>query len=452
MLSVLRLRGFCEKTFINTPLILNIVATKAKTKKTKSKSSQSVKKTNNVSQPEVNIGLVGHVDHGKTTLTDRLTGKWTDTHSEELKRGITIRLGYADTEIRKCDKCSAYTTKSKCPKCKGTTTVLRKISLVDAPGHESLMATMLAGSTIIDGAILLISATEDCPQPQTREHITALQIAGIKNVIVVQNKVDLVTEADAVENYEQIKEFLSGTEYKDTPIIPISARSGVNIDIVIEAIQDFIPTPKRDPGAKSLMLVARSFDVNKPGTEIEKLTGGVLGGTLKQGVLNVDDDIEIRPGRAVEERNKKIWKPVLTKITGLKSGGKNLDMLGPGGSIGVMTQLDPALVKQDSLAGSVAGKIDELPPVWYEFMLKIHLLDRVVGVEDELEVKPIQKGELLMLNVNSAATVGTVTELKKDSIKCVLKKPVCADEGARITLSRRIGTRFRLIGYGEIVG
>ena len=134
-------------------------------------------------QPEVNIGLVGHVDHGKTTLTERLSGKWTDTHSEELKKGITIRLGYANTILRKCLKCKgadAYTVKEKCPKCKGKTKELREISIIDAPGHESLMATMLSGANVMEGALLLVSANEPCPQPQTKEHLMALEIKGEK--------------------------------------------------------------------------------------------------------------------------------------------------------------------------------------------------------------------------------------------------------------------------------
>src|SRR3972149_9450894 len=123
-------------------------------------------------QPEVNIGLVGHVDHGKTTLTEKLSGKWTDTHSEELRRGITIRLGYADTVFVKAGK--EYTTEELAKKAKKKYTVLRKVSFVDAPGHESLMATMLSGANVMDGALLLVAANEKCPQPQTQEHIMAL--------------------------------------------------------------------------------------------------------------------------------------------------------------------------------------------------------------------------------------------------------------------------------------
>ncbi|MAG73349.1 translation initiation factor IF-2 subunit gamma [archaeon] len=406
---------------------------------------KSVSKT---SQPELNIALVGHVDHGKTTLTERLSGKWTDTHSEELKRGITIRLGYADFTMRKCAKCNYLTTKAKCVKCNEEPTVLRTISLVDAPGHESLMATMLSGAAIVDGALLLVAANEKCPQPQTKEHIMALQISGIKNVIVVQNKVDLVSEEDAIKNYGQIKTFLEGTDYKDAPIIPISARANVNVDVLLEAIQEHFLTPKRDAKADPIMLVARSFDINKPGIKPEQLVGGVLGGTVKEGKFAVGDDIEIVPGYVVEEKNKKVWKPLMTKITAIFSGGKPVDEILPGGSMALGTELDPTVVKSDVLTGCLVGKPGKLPEVHYQITIETHLLERVVGTKDEVEVKPLAKKEVLMLNVNSAATVGVVLDPSKKKTTCILKKPVAANVGDRITISRRVGDRFRLIGYG----
>lgn len=405
--------------------------------------------------PVVNIGTVGHVDHGKTTLVKALSGKWTDTHSEEIRRGITIRLGYADATFYKCKKCRApecYTVFKQCPKCKGATEPLRTVSFIDAPGHESLMATMLSGATIMDGALLLIAANEPCPQPQTREHIMALHIAGMKNVVVVQNKIDLATKEEAIENYKQIKELLKETEYKDAPIIPISAQHQLNIDVLIKAIEEIIPTPERDLLKDPLMFVARSFDINLPGSDPLKISGGVLGGAMAQGTLKKGDTIEIRPGRKMESEGKVDWHPLTTTITSLMKGGKSVKDVAPGGSIGVMTLLDPSIVKADNLGGSVVGHPGKLPPVRKGLTLRTTLLQRVVGSKEELEVKPITRGETLMLNVNTSSTVGVVTELRKDIIICNLKLAICAEEGVRVTISRRIANRFRLIGYGIIEG
>ena len=217
-------------------------------------------------QPEVNIGMVGHVDHGKTTLTQALSGTWTDTHSEERKRGISIKLGYADTSFHVTKEGEHY-AKGKHPEGdKGKGDLLRVVSFVDAPGHETLMAVMISGASIMDGALLLVAATEKCPQPQTKEHLAALEIAGIENIVVVQNKIDIVSKERAIESYNEIKDFVSGTIAEDAPIIPVSAHHDVNLDILIETIEKTIPTPDRTEDESGLMYVARSFDVNRPGS------------------------------------------------------------------------------------------------------------------------------------------------------------------------------------------
>jgi translation initiation factor 2 subunit 3 len=404
-------------------------------------------------QPEVNIGLVGHVDHGKTTLVQALSGQWTDQHSEEMKRGISIRLGYADATFRECPDLmppERYTVEEECPD-GSESELLRTVSFVDAPGHETLMATMLSGAAIMDGAVLVVSASEPVPQAQTEEHLMALDIIGIDNIVVAQNKIDLVDREQAQANYEGIQEFVAGTVAEGAPIVPISAQQGVNTDVLIKAVEEEIPTPDRDPDADPQMLVARSFDINRPGTTWEDLVGGVLGGSLVEGQLEVGDELELRPGREVEEGGQTEWRPVETAVRSLQAGGEPVEEATPGGLLGVGTGLDPAITKGDALAGQVAGPPGTLPPVHEQFTMDVNLLDRIVG-EEGGEVEEISTGEPLMLTVGTATTVGSVTSARGGECEVALKRPVCAESGVEIAINRRVGARWRLIGYGTLRG
>ena len=253
--------------------------------------------TQETTQPEVNIGLVGHVDHGKTTLVEALSGSWTDQHSEEMKRGISIRLGYADTTFRICPDTAepdCYTVAEECPN-GAASEPLRTVSFVDAPGHETLMATMLAGASLMDGAVLVVSATEDVPQAQTEEHLMALDIIGIDNIVIAQNKLDLVDRERAMDNYEQIQEFVAGTVAEGAPIVPISAQQETNLDVLIGAIEETIPTPDRSDDDTAEMYVARSFDINRPGTTWEDLTVAIVGGSSVSGALTSGGGIDRLP-------------------------------------------------------------------------------------------------------------------------------------------------------------
>jgi translation initiation factor 2 subunit 3 len=401
-------------------------------------------------QPEVNIGLVGHVDHGKTTLVRALSGEWTDQHSEELKRGISIRLGYADATFRRCpglDEPGCYTVEETCPD-GSDSEALRTVSFVDAPGHETLMATMLSGAALMDGAVLVVSADEPVPQAQTEEHLMALDIIGIENVVIAQNKVDLVDRERARENYEQIADFVEGTVAEDAPIVPISAEQEVNVDLLIQAIEEEIPTPERDPEDDPQLYVARSFDINRPGTRWDEVVGGVLGGSLVQGRLGVGDDVELRPGREVEEEGRTEWRPIESTVRSLQAGGESVEEVGPGGLLGVGTGLDPGLTKGDALAGQVAGPPGTLPPTRQTFEMEVDLLDRLVAMDEPVE--EISTNEPLMLIVGTAKTVGSVTSARDGECEVALKRPVCAPAGAKVAINRRVGSRWRLIGVGTI--
>lgn len=404
-------------------------------------------------QPEVNIGTIGHVDHGKTTLVQSLTGTWASRHSEELKRGITIKLGYADMPIYKCPKCEPpknYTIKPYCETCNSEAEFVRAISFVDAPGHEALMATMLSGAAIMDGAILVIAADEPCPQPQTREHLAAAEVSGIKNLIIVQNKIDIVDEKRAIANYKEIKAFIKGTVAETAPIIPISAQRGINIDVLLNAIQTIIPTPKRDETKPPMMFIIRSFDVNKPGTTIEGLEGGIIGGTIAQGKFAVGDEIEIRPGIMAEREGKTVYDPLISEIVSLQAGSQDVKEATCGGLVGVGTCLDPSYSKADGLTGSIAGKTGQLPPTLTELTLETHVLERAVGTKELLKVEKINPDETLLLHVGSAVNVGKVIAIKQNVIKVKLTRPICALPGSRVAISRKITARWRLIGYGIV--
>jgi translation initiation factor 2 subunit 3 len=387
--------------------------------------------------PEANIGLVGHVDHGKTTLTKALSGKWTDEHSEELKKGITIKLGYADISYyRNKDGFSVD----------GEGEPERSVSLVDAPGHETLMANVLSGAAIMDGAILMVAADEKCPQPQTREHLAALDITGIENIVIVQNKIDLVEKEQVKRNHEQIKEFVEGTVAEDAPVIPVSAQHEVNIDALLEAIDQEVPTPERDEDSKPKMLAARSFDINRPGTEPQDINGGVIGGSLVKGTLEPGDEIEIKPGRKIGEDK---WETVSTEVRSIIHGDETVDEAGPGGLLGLETNLDPAMAKSDGLAGNVIGHEGTLPENSERLQVDVELMDRLVGAEDEKEIENIKEHEPLMVNIGTGKSAGVVTQAG-DTVELDLKIPVCAEEGDRLAISRQIGSRWRLIGHGKI--
>jgi translation initiation factor 2 subunit 3 len=380
--------------------------------------------------PMINIGVVGHIDHGKTTLLSRITGKFADTHSEELKRGITIKLGYAEIIL-------------------GEGKDQKYISFVDAPGHEMLMATTLSGAAMMDAAILVVAANEGI-KPQTREHLIALQAKKIPNIIIVQNKIDLVTKEKALENYKQIKEFVKDTIAENSPIIPVSAQQGINIEKLKQAILD-IKIPEKDTKSEPLFLIARSFDINKPGTEYQKMHGGVIAGVLKQGTLKIGDEIEIKPGLYEKKANQYVYETLKTKITGIRRGSYALEQATPGGSLAIETELDNPLTKTDSLSGCVAAPANTLPEITETIKVKFNLFDKVLGTGDNTKVTPIKPGEIIMLSINTAITVGTVKKATDKEAEIILKIPIVPLKSNNIGIARNIKNHWRLIGFGELI-
>ncbi|PWA46177.1 eukaryotic translation initiation factor 2 subunit gamma [Artemisia annua] len=442
-------------------------------------------------QATINIGTIGHVAHGKSTVVKAISGVQTVRFKNELERNITIKLGYANVKIYKCqnERCprpmcyKAYGSgKEDSPLCdapgceKSKMTLIRHVSFVDCPGHDILMATMLTGAAIMDGALLLVSANETCPQPQTQEHLAAIDMMKLKHIIIVQNKIDLVQENVAVKQHEAIQEFIKGSVADGAPVVPVSAQMKYNIDVLIEYLVTKIPIPKRNFTAPPQMILIRSFDVNKPGCEEVDVKGGVAGGSILKGVLRLNQTVEIRPGIIVKDSNGNIkCRPIYTRVVSLFAEKNELQFAVPGGLIGVGTTIDPTLTKSDRLVGQVLGDVGSLPDVYVELEVKFTLLGRLLGVkttgeDKEGKVSKLTKDEILMLNIGSMSTGARVMAVKIDKKDLAVKKdkglvakknnkdlatlqlvtPVCTSKGEKIALSRRVDKHWRLIGWGEI--
>ncbi len=397
----------------------------------------------------MNIGTLGHIDHGKTSLTKAITNVWTDRHSESIKRNMTIKLGYADVVIRKCPSCKgaeAYTTKEKCDHCKSKTEPLVRVSLIDAPGHETLMATAIAGSSVIDGILFVIAANEPCPMPQTKEHLMIINVLGIKNVIIVQSKIDIVGREGAIKHYKQIKEFIKGSAIENAPIVPVMTNQGINIDVLLEMVAN-MKKPEREIDADPLMYVVRSFDVNKPGIDASEVTGGVIGGAIIRGRFRLGEEIEIRPGMKAPGKagKREAYTPIVTVIDRMNTGSSEIAEALPGGLIGISTELDPSFTKADGLVGDVVGHVGKLPDVVSDLTFKYHRLNR-----SDIPEQSLKEDEPLVIGIGTATAIGYVKKVKKDTVEVELKRPVVPAKNTKMAVMRNIGQRWRLTGYGTI--
>ncbi|KAK4982920.1 eukaryotic translation initiation factor 2 subunit gamma [Elasticomyces elasticus] len=380
-------------------------------------------------QATINIGTIGHVAHGKSTVVKAISGVQTVRFKNELERNITIKLGYANAKI---------------------------YNFVDCPGHDILMSTMLSGAAVMDAALLLIAGNETCPQPQTSEHLAAIEIMKLNHIVILQNKVDLMREEAASQHHESILKFIRGTVADGSPIIPISAQLKFNIDAINESLVTKIPVPVRDFTAAPHMIIIRSFDVNKPGAEIEELKGGVAGGSILTGVLKLGDEIEIRPGIVSKDEQGKIrCKPIFSRVVSLFAENNDLKFAVPGGLIGVGTRVDPTLCRADRLVGFVLGLRGQLPAIYTELEVNYFLLRRLLGVKTadgkQAKVAKLAKNEVLMVNIGSTATGAKVIAVKADAARLQLTSPACTEIGEKVALSRRIEKHWRLIGWATIL-
>jgi translation initiation factor 2 subunit 3 len=279
---------------------------------------------------------------------------------------------------------------------------------------------------------------------QTKEHLMIINILGIKNVIIVQTKVDIVGKEAAITHQKQIREFIKGSVIEDAPIVPVMPNMGINLDIIFKMIVE-MQRPERDNAADPLMYIVRSFDINKPGVDLKTIKGGVAGGSLIRGTLKVGDRIEISPGIKVTKSKKEVYAPIVTVVKSLSNGTDPIDVATPGGLVGISTEIDPAFAKADGLVGNIVGHVGKTPKATTTITVKYHKLER-----DDIPSQHIADNETMILGIGTATVLGYIKRAKKDTVEFELKRPVCIDRDMKIAVMRNIAKRWKLTGYGTL--
>jgi translation initiation factor 2 subunit 3 len=376
-----------------------------------------------------NCGTAGHVMHGKSTLVRNLTGQATQRYQAEKERNITIKLGYANVELY-YDRANGqvYTGNQTLP---NTAKLLYTISFVDCPGHELYMATMVSGSKIMDHALMVVAANEQIPQPQTHQHMIALEYSKVSDVTYVLNKLDLIKRKDVPAVKATLDKYLDSVCPGTSPVIfPISAATGSNIGALCQylagKVSAKIPYIVEATCKPLLMNIVRSYNVNRPNTPLEDLVGAVVGGTIERGVITVGDQVEIRPGVFKMLDGKRVLQPLVARVVSLQSDQTALPLAIPGGLIGVSLSIYAGLSNNDRLKGQVLGHVGTLPEVYDELHGKYRMLADISTT--------LSPGSNIDIVVNGIMVVGSnIVELKpthegrRGLVKLRLKSPVVLD-------------------------
>lgn len=324
----------------------------------------------------------------------------------------------------------------------------------NCPGHSELIATMLNGSCVMDHAILIEScANEIIPGAQTAEHFFATLLAKIPTAMIIMNKIDAVNKKIALEKITSISSFIETKMNSCPPIVPVSATFGTNIDVMCQYLSKLKSRKNVNELSIFKMNVIRSFDINKPGIDLLKLNGGVIGGTVMRGSLKVGDAINIYPGmvRKIPQNEKKEngadfrYEPIRGECLSIQSESNNLTQVFPGGLLAIQLTIDPSFSRNDMLSGSMvlkktdvesnATSPDKLFKIYDKIIVKLtsFLIDKkelIVLFDNFTELtKGQNERPQLMININSNNIDCRVKKYfkKTNELMLYLSRPISID-------------------------
>jgi len=404
-------------------------------------------------QAIINVGCVGHVSNGKSTLVKQMTGIKTQKFKSEKERNCTINIGYGNCKIFYSKETNEYKFKgSKVSVEKDSKnndmTLIHHISFVDCPGHENYMSNMLCGTSVIDMAFLVEAANaKTVPQPQTLEHCIVVQQANISEVVIIQNKCDLVKREELHINKRQIDDFIEDYIGEDIKVIPLIAQTGQNIEYVGEYLANNLNNYSKDINLPLIINIIRTFDINNVNTKGSDLLGGVLGGSIVQGILNCNDIIQISPGICKKIDNAWIVEPIFTKVSSICSEKNKMDFAIAGGLIGIGTLIDPAYTKGNNLIGHIISHPGGHLDIASSITIKYKSFRKV-----SKENKVLNKGEVIKIGILCKQVTGVIYKWNKQEkkIKIKLAYPCCVNDQA-ISIMKKIEGAYKIFSIGNLI-
>lgn len=397
-------------------------------------------------QPIINIGTIGHVAHGKSTLVKALTGKTTPTHSLEKLRNMTIFIGHANLYIYEdpIDDSIVFSSEKL-----SNLNLKRHISLVDCPGHSHLMATMIGASKVFDGALLLIAANDAIPQLQTKKHVEVLETTDISEILILLNKIDLLHHSDeSIKVYQDLQRFVdSHPILQNKTMIPICAHQNIYLQHVAYFMSQIPCKGFENVNSELEMHVLRSYDINH--LDDGTIKGGILGGSILSGYIKIGDYIAILPGICEKDDEGQFQLyPILCQVKSLRSENEKLEIAFPGGLIAMGLDCDPSFCKQNRFLGSKIMKLNKGNALHLEQFLFSSMI--VIQMHDSSE--PLRVGsDIILILYNKSCKAKVIEVLTQNTYKIGLDFPTYVENQDRIPLMANQLDDNSFLGYATIV-